>query len=154
MAARIVRDREGMRIAPYLDTAGHWTIGNGSTHLADGSPVTASTPPLPDVAAADALMMVELRPTYRAVASLCPAGADPAQVAACTSFAYNEGVSAFAGSTLLHMWLQGDVKGATAQFARWNLEHDPATGQLRVNRGLVNRRAYEAAVFAGTQAPP
>ena len=150
MAAQLVRQVEGTRLAPYLDTSGHWTIGTGSRWLADGSPVTASTPPLSHVAAADALMMRELRPRYLAVASLCPKGADPAQVAACVSFAYNEGVSAFAGSTLLHLWVQGDAKGAAAQFAAWNMEHDPATGQLRVNRGLTNRRAIEAAVFAGT----
>lgn len=145
MAVALVAQFEGFRSAPYLDTAGVWTIGFGTTHI-DGQPVSAATPPVTE-AEAHALMDAELGPTCSAVARLCPGGATPQQIAACTSFAYNEGLSAFAGSTLLHLWISGDTADAADQFLLWVYDHDPVTHQLVVVEGLHDRRAAERATF-------
>ena len=62
MAARLVGQCEGCRLAPYQDNGrGVWTIGIGSIQI-DGQPVTADTPPITQEQAW-ALMMDELRPT-------------------------------------------------------------------------------------------
>jgi lysozyme len=127
-----------------------WTIGNGTTRI-NGQPVTASTPPI-DKATALALMETELGPDCASVSAHAPAGATPNQIAACTSFSYNEGISAFLGSTILHLWLQGDVAGAAQHFMDWVFDHDPVTHQLVRVQGLVNRREAEQAVFLGTGA--
>jgi lysozyme len=60
---------------------------------------------------------------------------------ALVSFAYNCGVGALKGSTLLKLLNQGKYEQAAAQFARWN----KAGG--KVWPGLVRRRAAEAALF-------
>ena len=63
------------------------------------------------------------------------------QLAACTSLAYNIGLAAFRGSTLLRKLNDGDYQGAADQFPVWN----KAGG--RVVQGLVNRRAAERDLF-------
>lgn len=94
-------------------------------------------------------MMTELAPLYASVRALAPSEATPAQIAACTSFSYNEGLAAFRGSTLCRLWFLGNIPGAAAQFSDWIFIHDPITHQLVRDEGLVNRRAAEKAVFLG-----
>jgi lysozyme len=143
----LVRQFEGFRSHPYRDNGkGIWTIGYGSIRLADGSPVTADTLPV-TIDEAEALMQAELQPTCDEVDLLIPASAADNQRAAAYSFAYNEGVGALAGSTLLRLWLAGDVVGASAEFPKWNI----AGG--RIDPGLVNRRRMERAVFDGLVTP-
>ena len=143
MAARLIRQCEGCILHPYQDSAGNWTIGIGSIRMANGSPVSARTQPITE-ADAEALMQAELRPTAQSVNQLVPAAATVAQRAACTSFAYNEGVGAFRRSTLLAKWRAGDLPGAAAQFLVWDI----AGG--RVVTGLETRRKLEQAVWLGT----
>ncbi|HXT81398.1 MAG TPA: lysozyme [Acetobacteraceae bacterium] len=141
IAARLLRQLEGCVLTPYQDQGGTWTIGIGTTHI-DGQPVTGETPPIA-TEQAEAYMQAELQPTAAEVDREAPPDATDAQRAACYSFAYNEGVGAFAGSTLLRLWRSGDVEGAAAQFDAWVY----AGGH--VSKGLVNRRALEKAVFLG-----
>ncbi len=60
---------------------------------------------------------------------------------ACISLAYNIGIGAFAGSTLLRRLNAGDESGTAEQFAVWN-----RSGGKVVN-GLSRRRAAERAIF-------
>ena len=150
MAAKIDRTLEGFRPYPYQDSAGVWTIGYGSIRI-NGAPVTASTPPVTEGQAL-AMMMDEMRPIAAAVDAHVPPTATVCQRAALYSFAYNEGVNALLGSTLLARFRAGDIPGAAAQFAAWNKIHDPVTHQLVDCAGLTNRRKAEVAVFLG--APP
>lgn len=66
------------------------------------------------------------------------------QRAAYTSFAYNVGVSAFCGSTLLHKLNQLDYAGSCAEMGKWIYAPYP-----RVLPGLVTRRAAEQALCEG-----
>lgn len=63
------------------------------------------------------------------------------QLSAMTSLAYNIGIGAFKGSTLLKKHKAGDYVGAAAEFLRWNR----AAG--KVMTGLVRRRAAEAELY-------
>jgi lysozyme len=65
------------------------------------------------------------------------------QLGALISFAYNVGLAALAGSTLLRLLNAGDAAGASRQFQRWSR----ANG--KVLSGLVRRRAAEQAMFDG-----
>ncbi|HYI43718.1 MAG TPA: lysozyme [Sphingomicrobium sp.] len=63
------------------------------------------------------------------------------QFSALVSLAYNIGLGALAGSTLLKMHKAGDYANAAQQFLRWN-RNDGA-----VMRGLSRRRAAEKALY-------
>lgn len=146
MAERLIRQCEGCVLQPYADVAGNWTIGVGSIRMPDGSPVTASTPPITSEQA-DAMLMAELTDTMAEVDLLLTAPANDHQRAALYSFAYNEGCGALSKSTLLRCFNAGDTAGASAQFPAWVY----AGG--KVVRGLINRRALERSVFDGTVTP-
>lgn len=148
IATRLVCSLEGFSATPYQDTAGVWTIGYGSTRIA-GEPVTPDMTAISE-AQAMALMRAELEPICATVAARSPRDATPGQIAACTSFAYNEGINAFIGSTLLRLWLYDGPEDAAVCFMQWVYDHDPVTHQLVEVPGLKNRRLREQAVFLGT----
>ena len=114
--------------------AAPWTIGWGATGAGIG-PGTVWTQ-----AQCDARLEADL---LRYAAEVCDAlGAAPttqAQFDALVSFHYNTG--AIARATLTRKHVAGDYAGAAAEFARWNR----AGG--RVLKGLVRRRAAEAALY-------
>jgi lysozyme len=152
LATSLVCGCEGFRSAPYLDSAGIWTIGYGTIRI-NGQPVTANTPPI-DEPTARTLMESELQPVVKSVRGLLCPGTGPwsvteAQIAACASFSYNEGLGAFRGSTILYLIHQGDDAGAAEHFMDWIYDHDPVTHQLVEVEGLRNRRLKEQAVFLG-----
>lgn len=59
-------------------------------------------------------------------------------------FAFNVGLGALAGSTLLKKFVAGDIKGAADEFKRW----DKAAGKPML--GLKRRRTAEVALFHGS----
>lgn len=69
----------------------------------------------------------------------------PNELGALVSLAYNIGVDALAGSTVLRRHNAGDREGAAHAFAMWNKAR--VNGRLRVLPGLVKRRAAEAALY-------
>lgn len=126
-----------------------WTVGYGSTRWADGSHVSGGNASVSEPAAR-ALMEGELDPIVDAITDLAPVGiATPNQVAACASLAYNIGLSAFRGSTVLHLWQEENTTLAAQHFLDWRFDHDPVTRQLVQVRGLKNRRMKEQSVFLG-----
>lgn len=148
MAERLVRQFEGLRLDPYQDTAGVWTIGWGSVRIF-GAPVTPMTRRITPEEA-DAAMMLELLPTYQQIVTWAPSGASDGQIAACTSLTYNVGLVAFHRSHLLMAWREGNVPAAADEFDDWDLIHDPETHELVPSEGLRRRRQMEKAVFLGT----
>lgn len=136
---QLIKDSEGLRLESYRDPVGIWTVGYGSTgpHV---KPRMTITP-----AAAEDLLLQDLRRFERCVAELCPDATDN-QFAAMVSLAFNIGCDAFRRSTLAKMHAQGRHKLAQAQFARWIF----AGG--RKLPGLVKRRAREAALYGSPDA--
>lgn len=143
-ARKIVEHWEGCSLTPYhgsADRADIWTIGWGCIAI-DGQPVTPATPAITQ-ARADALLTGDLQATQNSVQRVVTVQLTEYQEAALISFTYNEGATAFDGSTLLTLLNHGHVTEAAAQFSRWVISNG-----ARVN-GLIRRRGAEAAVFLG-----
>lgn len=141
LSAALIRRFEGLRLRPYLCSAGVATIGYGATFYEDGARV-AMTDPAITTARADALLDVMIRAKFLpAVVKLCPGADTPERVAALTSFAFNIGTGALRSSSLRRAVNAGDWDEAKAQILRWN----KAGG--RVVKGLTVRRVAEAALL-------
>ena len=135
---RLVHEFEGCKLEAYPDpgTGGEpWTIGFGSTGP-DIGPGTVWTQE-----EADARFLDDLTKFGDGVDRLVRVPLTDNQFAALVSFAYNVGLGALAGSTLLRKLNAGDYQGAADQLPRWN----KAAG--RVLPGLVRRRAAERELF-------
>jgi len=133
-AAAFIAKWEGCKLTAYQDVVGIWTIGYGrTTNVHPGDSCTQEQ--------ADAWLAEEVEQFKRGVRGAVLVPLNGNQLAACTSLAYNIGLAAFRGSTLLRKLNDGDYQGAADQFLVWN----KAGG--RVVQGLVNRRAAERDLF-------
>ena len=140
IAIALIKRWEGCKLTAYPDpgTGGDpWTIGWGSTGPGIRKGVTWTQ------AQADARLAEDVAKFMAGVQSAVTVPVLPRELGAMTSLAYNIGLGAFQGSTLLRRFNAGDKAGAAAQFDVWRM----AGG--RVMQGLVNRRADERKVFEG-----
>lgn len=141
IAASLIRRFEGLRLRPYLCSAGVATIGYGATFYEDGSRVTLADPPI-TAERAEILLQHMIRRTFLpAVLRLCPGADTPGRVAALVSFAFNLGIGALKASTLRRRVNAGEWAQVPDEFCKWTR----AGG--RVLRGLVLRREAEAALI-------
>ena len=138
----LIQQFEGFRAKPYKCPAGVPTIGYGATYYPDGKRVTMADRP---VSEADATAMLRsMLASYEAgVSRYVQVPLTQGQFDALVSFAYNLGLSALKGSTLLRLVNARDYAGAAAQFLRWNR----AGG--KVLPGLTRRREAERKLFVG-----
>lgn len=139
-AVQLVKKWEGCKLSAYPDPAtgaAPYTIGYGATGpgIAPGLKWSQKQ--------ADDRLATDLDRFTKGVQSALRRQATDAQLGAMVSLAYNIGVSAFRGSTLLKLFNAGDIGGAAKQFPRWN----KADG--KVMKGLTSRRADEQKVFEG-----
>lgn len=132
----LIKSFEGLRLQAYLCPAGVPTIGYGSTgaHVKMGMTITANE--------ADELLRQDVSRFERGVFKLT-GPISQHRFDALVSFAFNLGISALAGSTLLKMHKAGNHEAAAGQFGRWN----KAGG--KVLAGLTRRRAAEATLYRG-----
>lgn len=137
VALGLIKPFEGCKLRAYRCPAGVWTIGWGATgpDIVEGLVWTQ--------AQADARLAQDVSKFLAGVRAAVKEPATDGQLGAMTSLAYNIGLAAFRKSTLLRLFNAGDVRGAAAQFARWN----KAGG--KVLPGLTRRRAAECAAFGG-----
>ena len=142
MGLSLIKSFEGFSAKPYKCPAGVPTIGYGATYYPDGKRVTMADKP---VSEADATAMLRsMLASYEAgVSRYVQVPLTQGQFDALVSFAYNLGLSALKGSTLLRLVNARDYAGAAAQFARWNR----AGG--KVLPGLTRRREAERVMFLG-----
>lgn len=136
----LVKEFEGLELKAYKDAVGIWTIGYGTTAMAEVGIV-----PRPGlrITAAEAEMYLK-RALEKFAAKIDPLFTRPIgpnQRGAFLSLAYNIGPAAFARSGALRKFNAGDVTGAANAILLWN----KAKG--RVLKGLVRRRAAERALF-------
>ena len=117
-AADLARAFEGLRLVPYLDVAGHKTVGWGhllsrdrSKNILDWPPITAEE--------AEALLAEDLGKAARSVKRLCPVPLTDGQFAALIDFTFNLGAGSLQASTLRRMVNRGEHDGAAEQFGRW-----------------------------------
>ena len=136
----LIKEFEGCKLSAYQCPAGIWTIGIGSTHYGDGTPVTKSRT-LPTEKAAIALLAATIGQYEKAVNAV---GVELTQneFDALVCLCYNIGAGNFLKSTLVKMLKAGDDKAEIAQqFLRW----DKAGGKPLA--GLTRRRNAEAELF-------
>ncbi|HEY4173600.1 MAG TPA: lysozyme [Rhodopila sp.] len=129
--------------APYHGTAdrpGVWSIGYGFTHMADGSAVSADTPPMTQ-AEADGRLGELLADLLVSIRRIVRVRITDHMAAALASFAYNTGLGDLERSTLLSRLIAGSPTRAAECFPSWVY----ANGV--VVPGLVRRRAAEKALF-------
>ncbi len=140
-ASALLKKWEGLRLEPYQDSAGHWTIGYGHKILktdpyAPYGPVAKITE-----AEADTLLARDMQIARETVLRVTRVPLSSSQLDALTSFVFNIGQTAFANSTLLSKLNAGDYAGAAGEFGRWIYAGGKEEG------GLINRRTDEKSVF-------
>lgn len=134
----LIKSYEGLELTAYRCAANVLTIGYGSTgsHVKEGMAITE--------AEAEELLRKDLARFENGVSALTegvPTTDD--QFSACVSLAFNIGLGAFAGSTLLKRHKLKNYVGAAKEFLRWNR----AGG--RVLKGLTRRREAEGRLYRG-----
>lgn len=132
----LIKQFEGCKLKAYKCPAGVWTIAYGrTTKVKSGDTCTQ--------AQADAWLIEEYDHFEKGVLAMLKVETNANMLGALTSFAYNLGLGALKGSTLLRKHNAGDHDGAAKEFLKWN----KAGG--RVLNGLVRRREAESALYAG-----
>lgn len=152
VALTLLKVFEGFEPRVYPDAAGHATVGWGHKLL----PGEAASYVGREVTRREAeLLLISDFGKHRAGVLELTAGRDldEHELEALTSFAFNLGENALAGSTLLKRVRASDRRGAAEEFPRWRKARDPKTGALRDLPGLVRRRHVEACWFLGASMP-
>ena len=134
----LIRNFEGLRLKAYLCPAGVPTIGYGSTGKDIHLGMTWTTEQ------ADERLVRDLASFEMEVSRAVPVSTDN-QFSGLVCFAYNVGIGALEGSTLLKKHNAGDYAGAQAEFGKWNKAR--VKGVMTALPGLTKRRAAEAALY-------
>lgn len=130
-----VKKWEGCKLEAYQDQRGVWTVGYGCTGLSIKRGTTW-TQAQADEGLADHLDTIGRLLTHKIVPLLTQHQFD-----ALCSLVYNIGITAFGGSTMLRLINERKYDLASAEFPKW--DHLDS----KVNRGLLNRRFDEQALF-------
>jgi len=141
LATPLIVKWEGFSAKPYYCSAGVLTIGFGSTFLADGTRVSASTPAIGKEEALG-LLQFHLEAVYAKLQLRTTSERD----AALLSFAYNLGLGALRSSTLWRLHRTGNYEPAAQEFPKWKF----AGG--RPLRGLLLRRIDEQQLYTSQAA--
>lgn len=128
----LIKSLEGLKLVAYRCSAGVPTIGYGHTKgVKMGDTCTAEQ--------AEKWLREDLSISEDAVNNL---GLEQHEFDAVVSLVFNIGISAFRGSTIRKLIVaKAAKKDIAAQFAEWKFAGGKA------NKGLINRRAKEAALF-------
>jgi lysozyme len=139
--SNLIKNFEGLRLAPYLCPANVATIGFGNTRYQDGTRVTMNDKPL-TLEQAEALFSFYHNQFKASVKKRVKSDINDNQLEALTSFAYNVGLGNLDKSTLLKK-VNLNPKDPTikAEFLKWN------KGGGKVLNGLVKRREAESALY-------
>lgn len=135
----LIKYFESLSLKAYLCPANVWTIGYGTTGVAEARPGVVITKERAEV------LLQEDVEKFSAIVwkELGPVIVSQHQFDALVSFAYNIGAGAFKTSTLVKKMKAKDYTGASQEFLRWT----KAKG--KVLPGLVKRRRAESVMFLG-----
>lgn len=144
-----LKRREDFSPVPYLDAAGHWTIGYGHKIRPHEKKTLFN---LTEAEASD-LLDRDCDPAELYISSISPrfkVQLAQHQFDACVSLAFNIGLRAFEESTMLKYLRAGDHGNAAAEFDRWIYVTKTGKGGIKRkvrSRGLMNRRRMDRAIF-------
>lgn len=129
---KALHDREGLKLKPYKDTRGIWTVGMGNTYYLDGTPVKGTDMTL-SIMHAEKLANLTAMDFAKFVDSKLKKQVNQNQFNALVSICYNIGKTGFANSTLLrYVNIDPNQIIVADGFAMW-----------RKNTELYGRRASE-----------
>jgi lysozyme len=131
----LIKESEGLRLEPYLDTGKVWTCGYGHT-----KGVTEFTHCTPEIA--EAWLEADLMSAEEAVSDLVKVKLSDNQFAALVCFVFNVGKTQFAHSTLLRKLNEGGYALVPACLRSWIYDNG------KVIAGLVKRRNAEANLWS------
>ena len=137
----IIKKFEGLVLKPYLCPAGVPTIGYGSTVYPNGRAVTLKDKAITENEAHQ-ILLATVKKYEDAVNRYVQVKLTQNQFDALVDFAYNAGIGNLQKSTLLKRVNAGDFIGAKREFGKW------IYGGGKPLKGLINRRAAEADLFA------
>lgn len=138
---------EALRLRPYRDAGGRWTVGYGCLMEDDDNPAQCIT-----VDEAEALLTTHVMATALNVSELITNALtlnalSQAQFDALVAFSYNVGYGGFARSTVRLKINAGQIDEAADYFALWNQVRSQRDGKLYESKGLTKRRAAETAMY-------
>lgn len=136
----LIKKWEGLRLSAYEDCVGVWTIGYGHTN-AVGAPNVHKDMQITEEEA-EKILCQDLQQFEHVVEQTVTVPLSDEQFAALVSFSYNVGTKAFRNSTLLKKLNKGNYEAVPTELQKWT-----RVGGKRL-RGLVNRRAAEAGLWA------
>jgi len=136
----MIKHHEGVRLKPYQDPIGLWTVGVGHL-IGDGKTLPIEWFRTFTMDEVDELLKKDLQRFERGVLRLCPNNLTQSRFDALVSFAFNVGLGNLQASTLRQKHNRNDVFGAAKEFLRWN----KAGG--KVFRGLTIRRQDESNLY-------
>jgi lysozyme len=136
----LIKNFEGVRLAPYKDPVGIPTIGVGATFYQDGRKVAMTDPPMTEDQVTE-LLKFHLSKFEKEVQGLVKVPLNSNQFSALVSFAFNCGTGNLKSSTLLKKLNVLDYKSAADEFLKWT----KSKGQELP--GLVRRRKAERELF-------
>ncbi len=134
----LIQTMEGLRLKPYKDSVGKWTIGYGHTTIAK---VLAMAGISFTEDQCYRLLVYDLKDAETGVKRLVKVELKQSEFDALVSFAFNLGVGKLGASTLLNKLNMGDKVGAASEFTKWVM-----AGESKLP-GLVKRRQAEMAMF-------
>jgi lysozyme len=138
----LIKKYEGFKASPYRCPAGIPTIGYGATYYPDGTKVKLTDKPI-TTREADTMLLNMLKHYEQGVDSFTTDKVNQNQFDALVSIAYNIGLQALKGSTLIRkVNLDPNDKTIKNEFMRWT----KANG--KVLDGLLARRKEEAELYA------
>jgi lysozyme len=142
LGINLIKKYEGLRLKMYICPAGYRTIGYG--HLVqDGEPLSITE------AQADAYLADDIRLCEARVRALLTAPTTENQFSALVAFAFNVGVRALSGSSVLKYHNRGLYGDAVRAFGAWNKAK--VNGVLRALDGLTERRGAEQGLYLRPQ---
>ena len=138
----LIKKYEGFKASPYRCPAGIPTIGYGATYYPDGTKVKLTDKPI-TTREADTMLLNMLKHYEQGVDSFTTDKVNQNQFDALVSIAYNIGLQALKGSSLIRkINLDPNDKTIKNEFMRWT----KANG--KVLDGLLARRKEEAELYA------
>lgn len=137
---KMIKHHEGVRLKPYRDPIGLYTVGVGHL-IGDGKSLPVEWFRTLTMDEVDELLKKDLAKFERGVLRLCPNHLTQSRFDALVSFAFNVGLGNLQSSTLRQKHNRGDILGAAKEFLKWN----KAGG--KVFRGLTVRRQDESSLY-------
>lgn len=139
-AIKMIRHHEGVRVKPYQDAIGLWTVGVGHL-IGDGKTLPDEWNRTLTMGEVDEILRKDLARFEAGVERLCPTGLTQSRFDALVSISFNFGLGNLQRSSIRMKHNRGEFEDAADSFLLYN----KAGG--KIFKGLVNRRNDERALY-------